>query len=26
VIPIRELSDDEIRDWGKKFQEIFYAN
>lgn len=26
VLPIRELSDDEIREWGKKFQEIFYAN
>ena len=26
VLPIRELSDDEIRDWGKKFQEIFYGS
>lgn len=26
VLPIRELSDAEIREWGKKFQEIFYAN
>ena len=26
VLPIRQLSDEEIRDWGKKFQEIFYAN
>jgi iron(III) transport system substrate-binding protein len=26
VLPIRELSDDEIREWGKKFQDIFYAN
>lgn len=26
VLPIRELSDNEIREWGKKFQEIFYAN
>ncbi|MDT8420113.1 MAG: extracellular solute-binding protein [Desulfuromonadales bacterium] len=26
VLPIRELSDEEIREWGKKFQEIFYAN
>jgi len=25
VLPIRELSDEEIREWGKKFQEIFYA-
>ena len=25
VIPIRELSDDEIRTWGDKFKEIFYA-
>jgi len=26
VLPIRELSDEEIRDWGKKFQEIFYGS
>lgn len=26
VLPIRELSDDEIRQWGKKFQEVFYSN
>lgn len=26
VLPIRQLSDDEIREWGKKFQEIFYKN
>jgi len=26
VLPIRQLSDEEIRDWGKNFQEIFYAN
>ena len=26
VVPIRELSDDEIRDWGKKFQAIFYGS
>jgi iron(III) transport system substrate-binding protein len=26
VLPIRELSDEEIRDWGKKFKEIFYAH
>jgi iron(III) transport system substrate-binding protein len=25
VLPIRSLSDQEIRDWGKKFREIFYA-
>lgn len=25
VIPIRELSDEEIRTWGDKFKEIFYA-
>lgn len=25
VLPIRELSDDEIRNWGKEFQKIFYA-
>ncbi len=24
VLPIRELSDDEIRNWGKEFQKIFY--
>ena len=26
VVPIRQLSDQEIREWGKKFQAIFYAN
>lgn len=26
VLPIRQLSDQEIREWGKKFQEIFYGN
>jgi len=26
VVPIRELSDEEIRDWGKKFQAIFYGS
>jgi len=26
VLPIRQLADNEIREWGKKFQEIFYAN
>ena len=25
VLPIRELSDEEIRNWGKEFQKIFYA-
>ena len=25
VLPIRSLSDQEIRDWGKKFRTIFYA-
>ena len=26
VVPIRELSDEEIRDWGQKFQAIFYGS
>ncbi len=25
VLPIRELSDEEIRSWGEKFKEIFFA-
>ncbi|MEE4254063.1 MAG: extracellular solute-binding protein [Desulfuromusa sp.] len=25
VLPIRQLSDEEIRSWGKEFQKIFYA-
>jgi len=26
VLPIRELSDDEISRWGKEFKTIFYGN